>query len=225
MRAALLLSLALLAPAAHAVDFEIAAGQTRYADRGNGFWYQEGPGLPYDLNLKSTGLQLGLVGAVNDWLDWHATYVYLGRASSDAIATPDDRNYDFVNKRCKGECIAYSRFRGSGDVHGIALTLEPHMDVKGFRVGVMVGPFLYVARWEVRVDNWIPYEGAGPPQTIYADHKAKINLGAVVGVSIGRGPISIQYQRFFDQPRSNEPAGDFPPIWRHTDMLSLRYRY
>lgn len=223
MRALLLAFALLTAPAAHAWDFEAAVGQTKYADRGNGFWYQEG--LPYDLNLKSTGLQLGVVQSVTDWLDFHATYVYLGRANSDAIATPDDNNYDFVNHRCKGECIARSRFRGSGDVHGIALTLEPHVDYKGWRLGVSAGPFLYVARWSVTVDDWIPVEGAGPPRTIRADHKAKLNLGAVIGVSFGRGPISVQYQRFFDQPRSNEPAGDFPPIWRHTDMLSLRYRY
>lgn len=226
MRALLLAGvLALLAPAAYAVDFEIAAGHTKYADRGNGFWYQEGPGLPYDLNLKSTGLQLGVADSITDWLDWHATYVYLGRANSDAIATPDDNNYDFENHRCKGECIAYSRFRGSGDVHGIALTLEPHVDYMGWRLGVSAGPFLYVARWSVTVDDWIPAAGYGPPQNIRADHKAKLNLGAVIGVSIGRGPVSIQYQRFFDMPRSNEPAGDFPPIWRRTDMLSLRYRY
>lgn len=222
---ALLLSLALLAPAAHALDFEVAVGATQFADRGNGFWYQEGPGLPYSLGLKSTGLQLGVAGQVSSWLDWHATYVYLGRANSDAIATPDDRNYDFQNHRCIGECIAHSRFRGSGDVHGISLTLEPHVDYKGWRLGVMAGPFLYVARWEVRVDDWIPFEGAGPPKTIYARQTPKLNLGAVIGVSIGRGPVSIQYQRFFDQPRSNEPAGDFPPIWRRTDTLSIRYRF
>lgn len=218
-------TLCLVALAAHAVDFEIAVGQTRYADRGNGFWYQEGPGLPYDLNLKSTGLQLGVAGSLTDWLDWHATYVYLGRANSDAIATPDDNNYDLVAKQCRGECIARSRFRGSGDVHGIALTLEPHLDIQGWRLGAMAGPFLYVARWEVRVDDWIPAAGYGPPKTIYAHHQAKLNLGAVIGLSIGRGPVSIQYQRFFDMPRSNESAGDFPPIWRRTDMLSLRYRF
>lgn len=217
--------IALWMPIAHAIDFEVAVGPTQYTDRGNGFWYQEGPGLPYDLNLRSTGLQIGVTGEVTNWLDWHATYVYLGRASSDAIATPDDRNYDFENRRCKGECIAHSRFRGSGDVHGIALTLEPHLNVKGWRLGVSAGPFLYVARWEVRVDDWIPAAGYGSPQTIYAKHSPKLNLGAVVGVSIGRGPISVQYQRFFDQPRSNEPAGDFPPIWRRTDMLSIRYRF
>lgn len=221
---ALLLSLALIAPSAHAVDFEIAAGQTRYADRGNGFWYQEGPNLPYDLDLKSTGLQLGVVGEVTDWLDWHATYVYLGRANSDALATPDDANYDLVAKQCRGECIARSRFRGSGDVHGIALTLEPHVDYKGWRVGVMAGPFLYVARWNVRVDEWIGFPG-DTPRTINAPHKPKLNVGAVIGLSFGRGPISIQYQRFFDMPRSDEPNGDFPPIWRRTDMLSLRYRF
>lgn len=211
-------------PAAQAVDLEIAVGRTQYKDRGNGFWYQEGPGLPYDLNLKSTGLQLGIAGQVTDWLDWHATYVYLGRANSDAIATPNDNNYDLVNRRCIGERIAHSRYRGSGDVHGIALTLEPHVDYKGWRVGVAAGPFLYVARWKVRVDDWISAPG-DVPRIYNANHVPKLNIGAVVGVSIGRGPISIQYQRFFDQPRSNEPAGDYPAIWRHTDMISLRYRY
>lgn len=223
MKRALLLACALLtSPAAHAIDFEVAVGRTQYKDRGNGFWYQEG--LPYDLNLRSTGAQIGVTDSINNWLDWHATYVYLGRANSDAIGTSDE-DYDYQNHVCKSNpCHSQSRFRGSGDVHGIALTLEPHVDWKGWRLGVSAGPFIYVARWHERVDGFNPGPGQ-PLQTIDVYLKPKINVGAVLGLSIGRGPITVQFQRFFDLPRSNEPAGDFPAIWRRTDMISLKYRF
>lgn len=218
----LALALTLVAPAAHAVDFEASIGASRYQDVGNMTWYQEG--LPHKLSLRSAGIQLGVAGEITPWLDWHAGYAYLGRAKSDAIATPDDANYDPVAKACRGECIARSRFRGAGDVQGVYLTLEPHVDYRGWRIGVSAGPFLYVARWHVQVDDWIGFVG-DTSRTIHAHHKPKLNLGAVIGVSVGRGPVSIQYQRFFVQPRSNEPAGDFPTIWHHTDMLSVHYRF
>lgn len=221
----LLLAAALTAPMlAHAVNFETAVGVTEYTPVGNGFWYQEGPGLPYSLNLRSTGLQIGVTDSITSWLDWHANYVYLGRASSDAIATPQDSNYDLENKRCRGECLAHSRYRGSGQVHGLALTLEPHLDYRGWRLGVSGGLFLYVATWHVRVDDFIGAPGE-TPRVLNVSHKPKLNVGKVIGVSISRGNMTLQYQRFFDRPRSNENAGDFPTIWNKTDMLSLRYRF
>lgn len=210
------------ASAAHAVDFEMAVGASKYSDVGNMTWYQEG--LPHDLRLVTPAIQVGATGAITSWLDWHAGYAYLGQVKTDAIATPDDANYDPVAKQCRGECIAHSRFMRSGDVHGIYLTLEPHVDYKGWRFGVHAGPFLHVSRWKMRVDNWIPAVGH-EPRTIEVSHKSKIGLGAVVGVSMSRGNWSVQYQRFYDKPKSDEPNGDFPPIWRHTDMLSVRYRF
>ena len=207
---------------AGAVEFEGMVGMTTYKTVGNGTWYQEG--LPHKLDLNDAGVSLGLKGEITSWLDWHANYVWLGRVRTDAIATPDDANYSIKDKACIGECIAHSRFMGNGFVHGLALTLEPHAEYKGWRIGVLGGPFLYTAKWNVTVDNWIPHAGA-EPRTINANHRAKLNFGYTVGVSVSKGPVSVVWQRYFNKPKSDEPNGDFPGVWRHTDMLSVRYTF
>ncbi len=221
-RLALAACAALLPLAAHAVDFEVAAGASIYSTIGNMTWYQEG--LPHKLDLEFPAFQVGATGAILPWLDWHADYVWLGRVRSDAIATPDDANYDPATRSCRGPCIAHSRFVGNGMVQGFAATLEPHVDYRGWRFSASAGPFLYRANWDVTVYDWI----ASPqdtPHTIHAHHVPDWQLGYVAGVGISRGNLTLQYQRFFDQPRSNEAAGNFPVLWRHTDMLSLRWRF
>jgi hypothetical protein len=218
----LLLILSLLAPTAHAVDLELAVGASHYKEMPNGFWYQEG--LPHTLDLTSAAAQVGATGAILPWLDWHADYVWLGRVKSDAIATPDDANYNPQTHSCRGECIARSRFVGNGFVHGVALTLEPHFDYQGWRFGVSAGPFIYRAAWNETVYDWVG-SPSDQPHTISVNQRQKWNVGKVIGVSVSRGPITLQYQRFFDQPRSDEAHGDFPGLWRHTDMVSIKYRW
>lgn len=213
---------ALLPLAAQAVDFEASVGASRYSTIGNMTWYQEG--LPHTLDLSSAAVQVGATGAILPWLDWHADYVWLGNVRSDAIATPDDANYDPVAKACRGECVARSRFVGTGRVQGFAFTLEPHVDVNRWRFSVSGGPFLYRANWDVTVSDWIAAPG-DTPHTITAHHTPAWQLGYVAGVGVSYGNLTVQYQRFFDQPKSNEAAGNFPVLWRHTDMLSLRWRF
>lgn len=219
------------ASAANAVDIEVAVGAARYNTVGDGFWYQEG--FPHRLNLTGAAAQIGLTGEITSWLDWGVGYAWLGRTNSTALAVPDASDYpdkiggyDLATKGCYGgpsACGPKRQFSGSGSVQGFYATLRPHVDFNGWRFGIEAGPFLYYARWNmtaINVDNG--------PRWLYIEDmsmRPKWAIGSVIGVSISRGPLTLQYQRFFDRPPSDEPNKDYPALWRHTDMLSLKYRF
>lgn len=211
---------------AAAVDVEVGVGMSMYKPVGNMMWYQEG--FPYKLDVRDVGAQVGITG--NAWqsgrfgIDWGASYVYLGRAKSDAVATPMDENYSPQEKSCIGECVAMSRFVGSGNVQGVALTLMPYVEHNGWKFGVLAGPFFYVARWDVTVYNWIPGPGH-EPRTITAHYRPRLNVGALVGAQVSRGNWTLRYQRFFDRPSGDDTPGNFKVLWKHTDMLSVHYRF
>ena len=76
---------------ANAADFEVSAGESKFASQPNGTWYQNG--FAHDLDLTSPSLSIGATGYVNDWMRWHAGYMYLGDASSNAIAVSSDAAY------------------------------------------------------------------------------------------------------------------------------------
>lgn len=213
---------ALLPCVASAVTVEVGAGVAHYEARGNMMWYQEG--LPHRLELNAPAFELGLTGTLLErgrWgLDWHAGYAYMGTAHSDALATPDDRNYSKATKSCVGECIAHSRFVGNGHVHGIKLTLEPTYTYNGIRFGIEAGAYVYRPTWNVTVYNWIPEKGA-EPQTITAAGNRHVGVTPVAGVSIGYGNLSVSFLHYFN----TGSGAPFHSLWNGTSTLMLRYKF
>lgn len=213
---------ALLPCVASAVTVEIGAGAARYEARGNMMWYQEG--LPHSLDLNAPALEIGLTGNVIErgrWgLDWHAGYAYMGNVHSDAIATPDDRNYSKATKSCVGECIAHSRFVGNGHVQGLKLTLEPTYTYNGIRFGIEAGAYVYRPTWNVTVYNWVPAKGA-EPQTIHANGSRSIGVSPVAGASVGFKNFSVSYLHYFN----TGSGAPFHSLWKGMDTITLRYRF
>lgn len=219
----LLFCLALLfAPAAHAVDVEIGAGVAHYNARGNGMWYQEG--FPYKLDLNAPVVEAGLAGNVLDrgrfGLDWHATYVYMGDARSDAVATSDE-NYNAAARGCRGTCDFQSRFVGHGGLQGLRFTLEPTYTYNRWRFGIEAGVFVYRPRWHVTVYN-------RPAETDYETTHAfqvagdtSIRVTPVIGASIGRGNVSLAYL-YYVNASSGAP---YHSLWNSVHTLTIRYRF
>lgn len=218
MKHLLALLLAMCLPSAHAVDFEASIGAAKFHDLGNMTWYQEG--LPHRLQLTTPALELGITGDIIPGLAWHVGYIYLGRVRTDAVATPDDANYNRHTKSCEGQCIAHSNFTGRGDSHGVKLTLEPYVTYNGWRFGIEGGAYVSKNRWAVTVYDWIGFPG-DTPKTIRVDDRSDWRASPVVGLSIGKGAWAIVYRSYWNRSH----GAVYPAIWRRTDTLSVRYRF
>ena len=216
-----LLALLALPLAAQAVTLEAGIGVAQFKDRGNMFWYQEG--LPHQLHLTTPNVEIGLTGDVLPHLAWHADAVYMGPVRTDAVATPDDANYDPVAKYCRGQCIARSNFTGRGYSWGARLTLEPYTHVAGWRIGVEAGAYLTRNRWTETVYDWSPNpdDGLGL-RTIRVDDTSGWRVVPTVGASIGRGNVDLVY-RWYRTRSPNSTA--YPAIWQSTQSITLRYRF
>lgn len=222
---ALLLALALIVPTAHAVDVEISLGASRFTYLQDGMWYQEG--MPHSNRMTSPAASVGLVGDVLPNLQWRAGYAFLGSVSSDAMAAPDMTDYhdgvggyDPGTRQCRGSCGPQRRFVGRGYLHGLYLTLQPYVDVKGYRLAVEGGPFFYHAQYHVTAYNtdgapqWIPVE-------TFKYRAPAVEVGWLAGASVSRGPWSVAYQ-FYHVPSKWRPD---PTIWKNVHLLSVRYRF
>lgn len=218
MKHLLALLLVMCLPSAYAVDFEASIGAAKFHDLGNMTWYQEG--LPHRLQLTTPAFELGVTGDIIPGLAWHVGYVYLGRVRTDAVATPDDANYNRYTKSCEGQCIAHSNFTGRGDSHGVKLTLEPYTVYRGWRIGIEAGAYVSKNRWAVTVYDWIGSPG-DTPKTIRVDDRSGWRAAPVVGLSIGRGAWALVYRSYWNRSHGAE----YPAIWRRTDTLSVRYRF
>lgn len=210
----------------YAVDFEVGSGINVYQKQGNGTWYQEGQ--PYSTSTRSPVLIAGLAGSVystQSWgIDWHVRYVNLGKTSADCMCTPMDENYSIPQKKKLNLYdVQDARFVGNGNVQGVALTLEPYWMHKGWRFGVEAGPWFYRATWDETISNWAPGPGV-PTRTISASTNRAIRVGAVVGASVSRGNLTVAYHHYF-MPYSPRGSGDFMPLYKGADVVSLTYRF
>lgn len=222
VRAVITAILAACAVSAHAASLEVGAGAARYEPLGNGIWYQEG--FEHKLDLQSPAFMVGATGDLTPGVAWHVDYVYLGRASVDSWDTPVDANYAPQNaNHCNGACLPLVHVQGAGTVQGIAATLEPHVDLSGWRFGVEAGPFLFFPTWSMSVPNWVAATGnrgntdwqSTADGNLYWQSGYRPQIGGVVGLSIQRGAWGLSYRHYFDKTQ----GGAFPAIWRSTDTL------
>jgi hypothetical protein len=208
------------------VHLELGAGVSRYETKSDGVWYQEG--MQHDLGLSAPVLSAGFTGplwARESWgVDWHVDYVSLGHVSSQCECTPDDANYNTHTHSlvANPHQVPDANFVGNGNAQGIAFTLEPYFRYSGWRFGLEGGAFAYRPSWDMTIYNW-QGDTSVPAQTLTANTPHAIQLGAVVGISVGRGPLSVTLQHYvlptkFDNTHS-------PAIWKGADVLLIRYKF
>lgn len=207
-------------------QFEAGIGESFFSTRGNGVWYQEG--FPYSLKLNFPAIEAGITGDLYQrdyWgISYHLDYVWLGRVSSDAWATSDE-NYDQTRHTCIRACTGsnrLARFVGTGTAQGVYLTIEPHLDYKGWRLGVEAGPFLNISRWTETVYDWNAHTVDGGPNVFQVHNNAAPQLSWVLGTSIAYKSFTLTYQYFMTNGRSSET---FPAIWHGTHVLMVKYRF
>lgn len=207
------------------VHLELGAGAAWYGTKGDGTWYQQG--MPHSLGLSAPALLAGFTGPLwqrESWgIDWHVNYVYLGHVESDCVCTPMDQNYSPVtHQKLNLYNVQDAQFVGNGNAQGIALTLEPYFRYRGWRVGVEAGLFPYRPSWDEMIYNWAPGPGIAT-STITARTPHAVQIGKIVGISVGRGPLSISYQHYFLPTRFDDAHS--PAIWKGADVLMVKYRF
>jgi hypothetical protein len=207
------------------VHLELGAGVSRYGTQGDNTWYQQG--MPHQLGLSAPVLSAGFTGPLytrESWgIDWHVNYVSLGHVSSDCTCTPMDQNYSTKTHQKLGLYnVPDANFVGNGNAQGISITVEPYFKYQGWRLGAEAGLYPYRPDWDVTVYNWAPGPGV-PTSTIHADTPHAWQLGKVVGLSVGRGPLSLSYQHYWLPTRFD--SAHSPAIWSGADVLMVKYRF
>ncbi|MCG5072295.1 hypothetical protein [Paraburkholderia tagetis] len=213
---------------AHAEDFfqvEAGIGGAAYQHGANGLWFQDG--FQHRFDLTAPAIEAGFTGDIyqsEHWgISWHADWAWLGTIHTQALATPDDANYNPVTKGCNGKCWPLANYLGSGHDMGILLTLEPHYDYGGWRFGVEGGPYIHRSTWTEDVIGWVPSPDA-TPMNVSVHNNPKWRLGWVIGASVGYKNFSVSYQ-YFKNGTPVSSSDHFPSIWSNTHVLMARWRF
>ncbi|MFX1675220.1 hypothetical protein PWR63_23720 [Paraburkholderia sp. A2WS-5] len=215
------------------IHLELGAGVSWYSKQPDGTWYQQG--MPHSLGMSAPVLMGGFTGPIwqrESWgIDWHVDYVYLAHASAECYCTSVDANY---NTQAHQRVYTYpyqnlqpAKMVGNGNAQGISITIEPYYRYNGFRFGVEGGLFPYRPSWTEQVyntqDNIMPNGQPVAPHNLTMETPHGIQLGEVVGVSIGRGPWSISYRHYFLPTRFDSQHS--PSLLTGADVLTVRYRF
>jgi hypothetical protein len=200
--------------AAHAgwFDYEAGIGVSRSTDMGDGTWVQQGAPDNHE-SLTAPAFMGGLTGDLTNRITWHADYVYFGGVSASVDGVPDN-NYNPKTHQVYGTFPRYSPFAGQGHTQGLALTLEPHVDWRGWRFGVEAGPWFYFATWHeslYALDN----------QWHDLSHHTHLQPGFVAGASVSRGSLSLSYRYYSASPSANP----YPGLVTGAHVLMLMKRF
>lgn len=223
--AAAIIAFASTARAESFFQFEAGVGAAAYQHGPDGLWVQEG--FQHKLNLTAPAIEAGFTGDLIHrpaWgIAWHLDYAWLGTIHTQSMATPSDANYNLKTKSCNGPCWPLANYMGAGHDQGFMFTLEPHYDHAGLRFGIEAGPYLHRSTWTVDVAEWCATPDAAPID-VHVRNTPRWKLGGVFGASVSRGNFTLAYEYFMN----STPVSDsepYPPIWRGTHVLMVKYRY
>lgn len=184
----------------------------------NGRWFQSGmPGNRVESNAPTFGAGFhGDLWTRESWgVSWHADYEYLGRAAAACLCTTD-QNYDSNHRKAIEPDDNLTGFTGSGNTHGVALTLEPFYIYRGVRFGVEAGAFIHHTSWEEYITPG-PRDGDRTLQYV-SGHAWSVS--PVAGLSVSKGPWTVSYRHYFLRR-----AVQVPPVWNDADVLSIKYSF
>lgn len=204
-----LLAVMLMTPvAAHSeswFEFEAGVGFVHQQHAADGIWYWTAGEHSMKTNGVGvrTGLQLNL-SRPDDYVPgvrMHATYYNFGRTSWVADAgedAPPDKSYGYNHHSgtCYNmNCGEWRRFTSAGNMQAIALTVEPFWRIgNGWDVGIEFGPALFYATWSSTASALATTDRFGQVGSSEVfTRKARWQFGQIVGVSVGKGPLTLRY--------------------------------
>ncbi|WP_205980681.1 hypothetical protein [Paraburkholderia sp. Ac-20340] len=146
--------------------------------------------------------------------------------AADFDGTGTTGGYNATTQTCNDDnCGAMRRFDSTGGIQAIALTLEPFWDLgSSWQFGVEIGPALYRSTW-TSVATALSDGRFGPigtQETLM--HSPHMQLGALAGASISRGPFSVRLNYLY-APVGSSTAKNVPSGIKGDWMLSANYTY
>lgn len=222
-------------------QFEAGVGITSAVKLGDGMYFSRG--FSHSTPNGSYGGRVGVVMNVLDGrprsfvpgLRIHAFYANFGKVRWSSVNPQDAADFDgtgtaggynIATQTCNdNNCGAMRRFDSTGGIQAVAVTLEPFWNVGyGFQLGLEAGPALYRSTW-VSVATALsdgPFGPAGTQETL--QHSPHVQLGAIAGVSVVRGPFAVRLDYLFAPP-GRSTAKDVPAGIRGSWMLSMNYAF
>jgi hypothetical protein len=221
-------------------DFTVGIGASRAVKAGDMQYFDEG--LPHSTPLNSfagqAGIALNLIDApMRSWapgMRLHLDYTYWGRLNWTATVAQDSANfpagnggYSAATKSCiDSNCGQMRTFVSSGVTHSISLAPEAFWNLgSGWEIGLSAGPAIYFGPWHSTyiADESGPFGPAGSAEQV--SHREVPHLGAIAGISVGKGPFSVRYNYLYAPPKFSGTGGDVPSGIRAAHMLTLGYRW
>ena len=232
--AALLLVLPMIAHAESFFQIEVGAGMAGATKDGDIMYYDEG--MSHHTPISSFGGRVGIVSDVitagtKSWVPGvrvHLGYTYWGAESWSATVGEDFNGrygYSTLTKNCVNTCGQIRTFISGGHMHSINLTVEPYWDPGGgWTVGAEAGPAIYFDPWSSTfvANESGPFGPAGSTQQV--SHHVVPELGAVIGLSISKGPFSIRYNYLYGRNRSAGGA-DVPSGIKGAHLITANYTF
>jgi len=228
------------APSAHAepswFQFEAGLGMST-AIKTDGLWYWAGAdhSTPVNSPAGRAGIQFNISDPdhLNPGVRMHLTYNYFGHYNWHANAGFDSNatktfGYNRKTQSCfNNDCGQYRWFDSVGNMQFVALTVEPFWNLGGgWNAGIELGPAFYFPNWNTTATaqtNGV-FGPAGTVQNFH--HTVRLELGALGGVSIGKGPVTLRVEYLYAPVKpifgENDPT---PAGIRGGVMTTLNYTW
>lgn len=190
----------LWADLAKAWQLEASFGRTYYtgSNMQGGDWRQSGPtsqGFRDEFHLNPTSYTIGATGDLASNWKWRAGYADLGKATSTAIATKWDMDFDFQNQVCTRNCDALTTFVGSSEVQGVYATAVREFKAGDYTLSLEAGAWLYRNKFKLWVYNPVGTSAPYFTEESYGlgemDIKNKYTVGPVFGFGVGKGNATL----------------------------------
>jgi hypothetical protein len=240
--AAILVASQTFANAGTLVQFEAGAGVTSATKVGDGIYYSQG--FSHDTPNGSYGGRIGVVvtpvyAPVRSWvpgLRIHADYYNFGKVRWSSINPQDEGDFTSVGQQggynvkthscVDNNCGVFRKFDSTGGIQTIALTVEPYWNIGGeWTLGIEAGPALYRSTWTTEATALADgrFGPAGTVETL--SHSPTLQVGALAGVSISRGPFSVRANYLYAPVAYKANTKDVPAGIKGEFMLSINYTY
>ncbi|SDR37773.1 hypothetical protein SAMN05443245_5264 [Paraburkholderia fungorum] len=239
------MSLGCAAASAHAEQswfgFEAGLGVTSATPVGDGVYFSKG--FSHSTPNGSYGGRAGIVlnaieAPPRSWkpgLRFHLTYSNFGKVKWSSMNPQDAADfsnvgqqggYSVVTQSCvDNNCGDFRKFDSTGGMQAISLTFEPYWDLgSGWQIGVEAGPALYKSTWTAIATAQSDgiFGPAGTQETL--THPPRIQLGALFGASIAKGPFSVRANYLY-APIGAWQGKNVPAGIKGEFMLSANYTF
>jgi hypothetical protein len=223
-------------------QIEAGLGVTSAQKVGDGIFYSKG--FSHSTPNGSWGGRVGVVMNLIDapgrsimpGLRMHADYYNFGKVKWSSMNPQDEADFSSIGQQGgynvkTGACIddncgVFRKFDSTGGIQAIALTLEPFWNIGGgWQLGIEAGPALYRATWTSVATAMSDgrFGPAGTQETL--SHQPQVQLGALAGVNVSRGPIAIRANYLYAPVAYKADSSDVPAGIKGEFMLSLNYTW